>query len=111
MADPGPSGRDARRWAAAAAAAALVALAGVRPAAGEPWSAAFVRALPDDAFAAVEVGPDGRRIRHLPHHDAEGRVDPGHLRSALARLGQVRWLDPATAAAAARHLREHARGR
>jgi hypothetical protein len=73
----------------------------------EPWSRADVRALPDEAFAVVHVGPDGRRARHLPHHGADGRLDLPHLRSALGRLGQVRWEDPADADRARRHLRAH----
>lgn len=73
----------------------------------EPWRAAYRAALPDDAFAVVEARPDGRRVRHLPHHAAEGRLDHAHLRSALARLPQVKWADPESADRAARHLREH----
>ena len=73
----------------------------------EPWRRAYLEALPDEAFAIVHVRPDGTRSRHLPHHDAEGRVDLSHLRSALARLGQVRWEDPADAERARRHLRAH----
>ena len=88
--------------------AALVSM--LLPATGSqagPWSRAFVQALPDEAFAVVHVRPDGSRARHLPHHDTEGRVDLPHLRSALARLDQVRWEDPADAARARRHLLAH----
>jgi len=77
------------------------------PAGAEPWSAARIRALPDSAFAVVEVTADGRRIRHLPHHDETGAVDAAHLRAARARLPQVRWLDPAVEDQARRHLDEH----
>ena len=73
----------------------------------DSWKRADVDALPDEAFAVVHVRPDGRRSRHLPHHDAEGRVDLPHLRSALARLDQVRWEDPADAEQARRHLQTH----
>jgi len=79
------------------------------PAAAETWSAARIARLPDSAFAAVETAPDGRRVRHLPHHDETGAVDPVHLRAALARLGQVHWLDPAGEALARRHLEAHCR--
>ncbi len=78
------------------------------PAAAQPWSRATIAALPDEAFAVVSVRPDGTRVRHLPHHDADGRLDLRHLRSALARLGQVRWEDAADAARARRHLLGHA---
>jgi hypothetical protein len=80
------------------------------PAAGisaEPWRRAYVDALPDEAFAVVHARRDGTRSRHLPHHDADGRVDLPHLRSALARLAQVRWDDPADAEQARRHLLAH----
>jgi len=73
----------------------------------EPWSRAYVDALPDEAFAVVHLRPDGTRSRHLPHHTADGLVDPAHLRSALVRLGQVRWEDPAAAEQARRHLLAH----
>jgi hypothetical protein len=73
----------------------------------EPWTRTHVNALPDEAFAVVHVGPDGARSRHLPHHDADGRVDLPHLRNALARLGQVRWEDPADAERARQHLSAH----
>jgi len=76
---------------------------------GEAWTRARIAALPDSAFAVVEVAPDGRKIRHLPHHDETGAVDLAHLRAARARLGQVKWLDPARATIARRHLDEHAR--
>lgn len=77
----------------------------------EPWKRAYVDALPDEAFAVVYVHPDGTKSRHLPHHDADGRVDVPHLRSALARMGQVRWEDPADAARARQHLLAHEEAR
>jgi len=86
---------------------AILALCG--PARAETWSAARVRALPDAAFAAVEVTPDGPKIRRLPHHDETGAVDAAHLRAARSRLPQVRWLDPASEEVARRHLDAHGR--
>ncbi len=77
-------------------------------AAAEEWSRARIAGLPDSAFGVVEIAPDGRRIRHLPHHDETGAVDPAHLRAARARLSQVKWRDPASEAIARRHLDEHA---
>ena len=78
-------------------------------AAAEEWSRARIARLPDSAFALVEVAADGRTVRHLPHHDETGAVDPAHLRAARARLPQVQWRDPASEAIARRHLEEHAR--
>ncbi len=92
------------RQAAAVAAGGLLVIAAPAEA---RWTRGYVDALPDGAFAAVEVQPDGARVRRLPHHDADGRVDLPHLRSALGRLGQVKWADPAEAERARRHLLEH----
>jgi len=75
----------------------------------EEWSRARIARLPDSAFAAIEISPDGRKERHLPHHDESGAVDPAHLRAALDRLGQVRWRNPASEAAARLHLESHRR--
>ena len=93
-------------WVGAAVLWALVGAGGV-PAEGAKWSRAEINALPDEAFASVEERPDGTRARHLPHHDAQGRVDLLHLRSALSRWNQVQWADPANAEAARQHLLEH----
>jgi len=75
----------------------------------EEWSRARISRLPDSAFAGVEISPDGRKVRHLPHHDETGAVDPAHLRAARARLAQVKWLDPASESVARRHLESHLR--
>ena len=80
-------------------------------AAAEPWSRARIHALPDSAFAVVEIAPDGRKVRHLPHHDESGSVDLPHLIAARARGSQVTWLDPANEAIAREHLDDHWRRR
>ena len=79
----------------------------VCPAAAEEWDRARISRLPDSAFAVVETAPDGRKFRHLPHHDETGAVDLSHLGAARARLGQVRWIDPANEEIARQHLDEH----
>jgi hypothetical protein len=48
-------------------------------------------------------------VRHLPLHDETGAVDAVHLKAALARLGQVKWLDSANESVARRHLEGHLR--
>jgi hypothetical protein len=95
---------------ATAALAVLSAVLTADRAAAEPWPAPRLARLPDSAFAAVETGPDGRKFRHLPHHDETGAVDRAHLAAARGRLGAVRWLDPANEAVARRHLDDHWRG-
>ena len=90
--------------------AVLILILGLTPPApAEEWSRARINRLPDSAFAVVETAPDGRKVRQLPHHDETGAVDPAHLRAARARLGQVKWLDPANEAIARRHLDDHTR--
>jgi hypothetical protein len=79
--------------------------------AGEPWTSAYVRGLPDEAFAVVAARPDGTRVRALPHHDAAGAVDGPHLRAAWARLPQLKGLDRQQMEAARRHLLEHVQAR
>jgi hypothetical protein len=73
----------------------------------EEWSRARISRLPDSAFAGVEISPDGRNVRHLPHHDETGAVDPAHLRAARTRLAQVKWLDPTSESVARCHLESH----
>ena len=84
----------------------LLMLAGA-PADAAKWSRQYIRQLPDSAFAAVETTPGAKKVRHLPHHDAQGNLDVPHLCNAISRLGQVKWRDPANAEAARQHLREH----
>ena len=83
------------------------ALTAAIPLFGEDWSRARINALPDSAFAVVEVAPDGTKLRHLPHHDEQGEVDLAHLRAALSRIRQVRWLHSESETAARRHLEAH----
>jgi hypothetical protein len=71
------------------------------------WTREYIRQLPDTAFASVEWTPDGKKARHLPHHDADGMLDVPHLCSALGRLHQVKWTEPGSAEAARRHLQQH----
>lgn len=60
------------------------------------WTAAYINDLPDESFAYVEPGQKDeggkttpRSLRHLPYRDKDGKIDPPHLRNALARLPQT----------------------
>jgi hypothetical protein len=61
------------------------------------WTTAFVNNLPDSSFALVLPGGEKdeegktvpRSLRKLPYKDAGGKVDPAHLRNALARAPQM----------------------
>jgi competence ComEA-like helix-hairpin-helix protein len=73
----------------------------------EKWSQRYIDSLPDSAFASIEVTKDGKKIRHLPHHNYVGDVDISHLKSAIGRIHQVKWIDPANFAKAKDHLDQH----
>jgi hypothetical protein len=84
--------------------AGLVAFA---PADAKQWTRSYINSLPDSAFASIETAPDGKKLRHLAHHDRNGHVDLPHVRNALSRLPQVDWVDPANVSAARAHLKAH----
>ena len=96
------------RFVGVAMVSGLVALGGGAAEAAK-WDKAIINALPDEAFASVEMRPDGTLVRHLPHHRADGKVDPRHLRNAMSRINQVKWVDPGNAERARRHLLDHYR--
>jgi comEA protein len=73
----------------------------------EKWSQRYIESLPDSAFASIEITKDGKKIRHLPHHNHIGEIDIYHLKSALGRIYQVKWIDPANFAKAKVHLEQH----
>ncbi|HYA90953.1 MAG TPA: ComEA family DNA-binding protein [Thermodesulfobacteriota bacterium] len=79
----------------------------VSSALAEKWTQRYIESLPDSAFAAVEVTKDGKKIRHLPHHNHLGEIDIYHLKSALGRIHQVKWIDPANFTKAKDHLDQH----
>ena len=79
----------------------------VSPALADKWSQRYIESLPDSAFAAIEIMKDGKKIRLLPHHNHVGEIDIYHLKSALGRIHQVKWIDPANFARAKDHLDQH----
>ena len=87
--------------------AGIVLLLIVSPALAEKWSHRYIESLPDSAFAAIEITKDGKKIRHLPHHSHTGEIDIYHLKSAMGRIYQVKWADPANFAKAKDHLDQH----
>lgn len=89
------------------AALALVLCGSASRAAAEPWTRSYINSLPDSSFASIETTPDGKKVRHLPHHTRNGHLNPAHVRNALSRLSQVQWVDPKAAAAARAHLQQH----
>ncbi len=79
----------------------------VSPALADKWSQRYIESLPDSAFAAIEIAKDGKKMRHLPHHNYVGEIDISHLKSALGRIYQVKWIDPANFTRAKDHLDQH----
>lgn len=79
----------------------------VSPALADKWSQRYIESLPDSAFASIEIAKDGKKIRHLPHHNHVGEIDIYHLKSALGRIHQVKWMDPVNFAKAKDHLDQH----
>ena len=73
----------------------------------EKWSRAYIRSLPDSAFAVVETGPKGEKLRRLPHHDLSGAVDKPHLEAALRLWHRTKWIDSVNAKLAWEHLQRH----
>lgn len=71
------------------------------------WSTAMVNDLPDSSFVYIEPGGEKdaegktkpRSLRHLPVKDASGKLDPAHVRNALARMSQMSVKLPAAAVA------------
>ena len=79
----------------------------VSPALADKWSQRYIDSLPDSAFASIEITKDGKKFRHLPHHNHVGEIDIYHLKSALGRIYQVKWMDPANFSKAKDHLDQH----
>jgi comEA protein len=73
----------------------------------EEWSQRYTESLPDSSFAAIEITKNGKKIRYLPHHNHLGELDIYHLKGALGRIHQVKWIDPANFAKAKVHLEQH----
>ena len=70
------------------------------------WSDLSIRRLPDSSFAVVEVKP-GKKIRHCPHHDSNGKLDNEQLIYVLGTLDRETWLDPENEEVAKKHLENH----
>jgi hypothetical protein len=59
------------------------------------WTYAYRRTLPDSSYACIEAGGTkddnghtDEAHRHYPIRDANGKLDPDHVRNALSRLAQ-----------------------
>ena len=73
---------------------------------GQGWPEIKIRLLPDDSFAVVERDV-GTKVRHLPHHDINGKLDEDQLIFCLGTLREETWLYPENEAIAREHLERH----
>ncbi|MGA1874521.1 MAG: hypothetical protein ACMUIA_02825 [bacterium] len=75
---------------------------GLRVCCAEEWShEEYIQSLPDTSFAIIDQKPDGRLVRLLPHHDAEGNLV---LNELLESLNRVFELEPEHRKRAREHL-------
>ncbi|RZB29841.1 MAG: hypothetical protein SRB1_02121 [Desulfobacteraceae bacterium Eth-SRB1] len=70
------------------------------------WTDLTIRLLPDSSFAVVEVKP-GKKIRHCPHHDSNGKIDEEQLIYVLGTLDHEIWIYPENKKIAGKHLKKH----
>lgn len=70
------------------------------------WSAEKISLLPDSSFALVEI-EKGKKIRHCPHHDAQGTLDEEQLIYVLGNFDSEIWVDQANREIAEKHLTQH----
>ncbi|MEA1923528.1 MAG: helix-hairpin-helix domain-containing protein [Pseudomonadota bacterium] len=70
------------------------------------WSEIKVRLLPDSSFALVEI-EEGQKIRHSPHHDANGKLDAEQLIYVLGTFDDEIWVDQTNRKSARKHLINH----
>ena len=71
------------------------------------WSDLTIRLLPNSSFVLVESDETGKKLRHCPHHDLNGKLDEEQLIYVLGTLERETWLDPKNKHAAKKHLENH----
>ncbi len=71
------------------------------------WSDMIIRLLPADSFAVIEKDKRGRKIRHCPHHDTNGKLDEEQLIYVLGTMDRETWVDPDNKVTARKHLENH----
>ncbi len=70
------------------------------------WSTGKISLLPDSSFALVEI-EKGKKVRHCPHHDANGTLDEEQLIYVLGNFDSEIWIDQTNRDAAEKHLTQH----
>ena len=72
----------------------------------QEWSEIKIQLLPDSSFALVEI-EKGQKVRHSPHHDANGKLDEEQLIYELGTFDSEIWVDQANRESARKHLINH----
>ena len=70
------------------------------------WSVGKISLLPDSSFALVEI-EKAKKVRHCPHHDANGTLDEEQLIYVLGNFDDEIWIDQTNRDAAKKHLNQH----
>ena len=74
---------------------------------GQGWSELSIRLLDDAAFAVVEVAEGGKKVKHCPHHDHNGRLDYEQLIYVLGTIDAEVWISSRNRVTAKQHLDRH----
>jgi len=72
----------------------------------QEWGEIKIQLLPDSSFTLIEV-EKGQKIRHSPHHDANGKLDEEQLIYVLGTFDDEIWVDQANRESARKHLINH----
>ncbi len=72
----------------------------------QDWGAGKISLLPDSSFALVEI-EKGKKIRHCPHHNANGKLDEEQLIYVLGNFDNEIWVDHTNREVAEKHLTQH----
>ena len=72
----------------------------------QEWKPAKISLLPDSSFALVET-EKGKKIKHCPHHDINGKLDEEQLIYVLGTFDNEVWVDLTNREVAEKHLTQH----
>ncbi len=72
----------------------------------QEWSVARISLLPDSSLALVKMEKD-KKVRHCPHHDANGNLDEEQLINVLGNFDSEVWVDQTNREVAEKHLTKH----
>jgi competence ComEA-like helix-hairpin-helix protein len=71
------------------------------------WTRHYIKQLPDESFAVVEIDNFGRRHRHCPYRDANGTIDNEQLIYVLGTMERETWVDAENKILARKRLEQH----